>query len=137
MPSQNGRALLLKIGDGNTPQTFTTIGAARTTSMDLSNQPQDATCLDSAGLQALAADAGVQSLRLSLDGLFKDSAAEELLRTAAFERTSSSYQIFFPNGDTYEASFVVQDYQRKGAYDGLETFSVTLLRDGEGSYTHA
>lgn len=135
MPSQNGRDLLLKIGDSGSPETFTTIGAARTVEMTLDNHPADATPMNSSGMAVLQADAGVQSLEIVLQGLFKDSAAEETLRTAAFSRTANNYQLLFPNGATYAARFVIGDYRRGGSYDGLESFAVTLLRSGPGTYS--
>lgn len=135
MSSQKGRDLLLKIGDGGGPETFTALGAARTTAMTLNNQPVDATTMDDGGIQALKADAGVQTMQIRLDGLFKDAAAEETLRAAAFARTSNNYELVFPNGDKYAAAFVVENYARGGTHDGLETFSVTLLRNGAGTFT--
>ena len=135
MTSQKGRDLLLKIGDGAEPENFITLGAARNTAMTINNQPVDATTLADDGMQAFIADAGVQSFQVKLDGLFKDSAAEALLRAAAFDRLAKNYTLQFPNGDKYAASFVVQDYARSGAYDGLEAFSVTLRRSGAGSFT--
>lgn len=135
MPSYKGRDLLLKIGNGGSPETFATLGAARTVAMTINNQPIDSTTMDSAGLQALQADAGVQTMQVKLEGLFKDDSAEETLRTAAFGRTSKNYELIFPNGDKYAAAFVVQDYTRGGTHDGLETFNMTLLRNGSGTFT--
>lgn len=135
MPSQKGRDLLLKIGDGGAPETFSTIGAARAAEVILNNQPVDATTMDGAGIQSLAPDAGVQTLEITLEGLFKDAAAEETLRVTAFNRTQKNYQMFFPNGDMIAGAFVVRNYQRAGQYDGLETFSVTLARSGSSTYT--
>jgi predicted secreted protein len=135
MPSQKGRDLLLKIGDGGSPESFSTIGAARAVELALNNQPADATTMDGGGLQALQGDAGVQTLHIRLEGLFKDAAAEEALRAAAFARTSNNYELWFPNGDKYAAGFVVQEYHRAGSFDGLESFSVTLARSGAGVFT--
>jgi predicted secreted protein len=135
MPSQNGRDLLLKIGNGASPEIFTTIGAARTVEMSIDNQPTDITSMNSNGVAVLQADAGVQSMEIMLQGLFKDSAAEETLRAAAFNRTANDYQLLFPNGALYAASFVIGDYRRSGSYDGLESFTVTLLRTGSGTFT--
>jgi TP901-1 family phage major tail protein len=137
MPGYKGRDLLLKIGDGGGTEVFTTIGAARAVAMALNNRPVDSTSMDSGGMQSFVADAGVQTMQVRLDGLFKDAGAEEMLRAAAFGRTSNHYRLVFPNGDTYAASFVVQDYARGGSVEGLETFSVTLLRDGAGVFTPA
>jgi len=135
MPAQKGRDLLLKIGDGEAPENFSTLGAARATAMTIDNRPADATTMDSGGMQSVIGEAGVQSMALRLDGLFKDTAAEEALRAAAMGRTTDNYELWFPNGDKYAAAFTVQEYARGGSFDGLETFSVTLLRSGGGTFT--
>ena len=135
MPSQKGRDLLLKVGNGGAPETFSTIGAARTAALTINNQPVDNTTMDGGGFQGLQADAGVQTMQVSLEGFFKDAAAEESLRAAAFNRSLNNYELLFPNGDKYAAAFVVQDYRRGGSHDGLETFAVTLVRNGGGAFT--
>lgn len=137
MPSHKGRDFLFKIGDGEESESFATLGAARIVSLSIDNQPLDATAMDSDGMQQLDADGGVQSMVVRLDGLFKDSAAEALLRTAAFDRSAANYRMIFPNGDQYNAAFVVESYTRGGSYDGLESFTATLRRSGAGSYTPA
>ena len=135
MPSQNGRDLLLKIGNGADPEVFSTLGAARAVALALDNTPVDATTMDSSGAQQLQAAAGVQAMTLALEGLFKDSAAEETLRLSAFSRTAKNYQLLFPNGDLFAASFIIGRYQRGGSVGGLESFSVTLHRTGTGAFT--
>jgi len=137
MPSHKGRDFLLKIGDGEESESFLTLGAARIVSLSIDNQPLDATAMDSAGMQQLDAAGGVQTMVLRLDGLFKDSAAEELLRAQAFGRTAANYRMIFPNGDRYDAPFVVESYSRAGSYDGLESFTATLRRSGAGDFTAA
>ncbi len=135
MPSQKGRDLLLKIGNGASPEIFAMVGAARLVALTLNNQPVDKTTMDSNGVQEVQGDAGVQALEIKLDGLFKDAAAEETLRLAAFARTVNNYQLQFPNGDLLAAAFIVHDYHRSGSFDGLETFAISLLRSGDGSFT--
>ncbi len=137
MPSQKGRDFLLKIGDGGGPEVFTAIGAARTNAMVVNNNPVDDTAMGDAGVQSMVIDAGVQSLQINIDGLFKDDASEETLRLAAMDRTINNFQLAFPNGDVYEAAFVIQDYNRSGSYDGLESFSASLIRSGTGTFTAA
>lgn len=137
MTSQKGRDLLLKIGDGQDPETFTAIGAARATQMLLNNQPADTTTMAGGGMREYLGEAGLQSLTVKLDGLFRDATAEEKLREAAFSRGAMNYELQFPNGDKYAARFIVQEYQRGGTFDGLELFSVTLARSGSGLFTNA
>ncbi|MBI3440669.1 MAG: hypothetical protein HY052_02505 [Proteobacteria bacterium] len=135
MPSQKGRDLLLKIGNGASPETFATIGAARTVAITINNHPVNSTTLDSNGFQCLEAAAGLQALEIILEGLFKDTAAEETLRQSAFGRTTKNYQLLFPNGDVLAAAFVIGDYRRSGSFDGLEGFALTLVRSGNGTFT--
>ena len=135
MTSQRGRDLLLKIGDGGAPESFTTLGAARTVTASLNNQPVDATLMDGYGFQALQVAAGVQTFEVTLEGIFKDAAAEETLRLSAFNRMARNYQLLFPNGDMLAGSFVVQEYRRGGSFDGLETFAATFMSNGGGSFT--
>lgn len=137
MTSFKGRDFILKIGNGAVPEIFSTIGAARSVAMALNNNPLEATTMDSQGVQSFLADAGVQSMQITLDGFFKDSIAEDLMRAAAMGRVLRNYQLIFGNGDMYQAGFVIQDYNRGGSHDGLETFSVTLLRSGPGMFTPA
>lgn len=133
MPSYQGRDLLLKIGDGGTPQEYTTIGAARSTSLRLANDLQETTAVqDSAA--TFSAAAGAQAMQVTLEGLFCGAAAEELLRAAAFGREIRSYRLIFPNGDDYTADFAVESYGRGGSRDGFETFSLSLVRSGTGVY---
>ncbi len=134
MPSHKGRDLLLKIGDGAAEEVFITLGAARTCAMTLNNQSADATTMADGGIQVLNAAAGLQSLSIRLEGIFKDSAAEEILRGVAFERSARHFKLQFPNGDSYTAPFVVDNYARSGSHDGLESFAVTLSRSGAGTF---
>jgi len=134
MSSQKGRDLLLKIGDGASPEVFTTIGAARTLAITINNNPIDITSLNSNGFQDMQADGGVQNLEINLDGLFKDAVAEETLRLSAFNRSVKNYQLIFPNGSMLSGSFIISQYQREGSYDGLETFSIIMLRSGSSLY---
>lgn len=135
MPSLKGRDLLLKVGDGGTPESFSTLGAARAVEFSINNQPVDATTMADAGTQSFEAGASTQSMQLRLEGLFKDSSAEDTLRAAAFDRSSRNYELYFPNGDKYAATFVIDSYARGGTHDGLETFTVSLLRSGGGIFT--
>ena len=103
--------------------------------MVLNNNPVDATAMDSGGVQTMIADAGTQTMLITIDGIFKDDAAEETLHATAFDRAAANFRLQFPNGDEYAAAFVVQDYHRRGNYDGLESFTATLIRTGAGTFT--
>ena len=135
MTSYHGRDFLLKIGNGDDPENYQTLGAARTNNMSINNNLVDATTMGDAGIQNMMADAGVQSMQVSIEGLFKDSIAEEILRQTAMDRQKRNFELHFANGDIYQASFVIQDYSRTGTYDDLESFSASLIRSGDGVLT--
>lgn len=134
MTGYAGKDLLLKIGNGGTPQVFATLGAARTTAFEVATSAAEATPLGAVA-PVYMPGAGRQEVRVALQGLFKDSAAEELLRAAAESGAAGDYQLIFPNGAVYDAAFVVESYRREGSYDGLEAFTATFLRSGPGSWT--
>lgn len=137
MTSYAGRGVLLKIADAEDPAVFLILGAARATVFDVSNDVADVTPLGSNGVAHYSAQATSQNARVSLQGIFKDSAAEERLRQSAQNAQICRYQMIFPNGDTYEADFIVESYRREGSHDGLEMFSAALIRSGEGVWTTA
>lgn len=136
MSAQAGKHLLLKISDGGTPEAFLTLGAARVTAFDLTTDAADVTPLG-AGVPVYDASAGRQEARITLQGIFKDSAAEARLRSAAESGGAVRYRLGFPNGDTYAADFIVESYRREGSHEGLETFAATFRRTGPGVWSTA
>jgi predicted secreted protein len=132
MTTPQSRDLLLKIGDGGAPETFSLLGAARLIEMAVDNPILDATSMNGAGIETVTAAAGVQRMEIALDGTFKNTAAEDALRAAALGRTSANYQLCFPDGDVYTASFVVARYRRGGDAE-RKTFEAQLVRTGAGS----
>lgn len=130
-----GRDFVLKVGDAETVETFRAIGAARAVSFRISNSLVDNTLMGAEGIQAVLVAAGNQSLSIMVEGLFRDAQSEAILRRMALERVTRNLELVFPNGDQLKAAFVVQDYQRGGSLEGLESFSATLVRSGPGTYS--
>lgn len=137
MTTYAGRGLLLKISDGGETPSFLTLGAARTTAFDIVNDLAEITPLGSGGARFYSGVAGEANARIALQGIFKDSAAETHLRQVAELSAVRRYQLVFPNGDMYEADFLVENYRREGSHDGLEMFSAALMRSGDGVWTTA
>jgi len=131
MVMQKGRDFILRVEDESVDDSFLILGAARTVSFSVNNNPIDITSLNSNGFKELQSLGGVYSLSVKLDGIFKDSNAEELIRGASIARCIKNYQFVFPNGDYIESSFAITLYQRQGTYNGLETFSLNLESSGE------
>lgn len=135
MPGYAGRDVLLKIAVTGAAGAYMTLGAARVVTVDIANSPVEATGLG-AGLSAAYINGG-QNMRISLQGLFKDSQAEKSLRDAALSGAAGAYKLCFGNGDIYSAAFMVENYRREGVHDGQEAFALTLLRSGAGEWACA
>src|SRR5580693_7449103 len=84
MTAQQGALVLIKAGNGGSPEIFTTIGGLRTSSMTLGNQALDTTNVESGNWRQLMGSAGINSLIVSGSGIFTDAASEETVRGNAF-----------------------------------------------------
>ena len=133
MSAQNGALVLIKAGNGGSPEVFTTIGGLRTSHMLLNNQVMNATNVESGAWQQLLGGAGVHSMHVSGGGLFTNSAAEEMVRGYAFGGSVNNYQFIFANGSKVSGAFMIVSYQRSGNHDSEEMFSLAL--ESAGSLT--
>ena len=135
MAAQKGAAMLLKVGDGASPESFTTIAGLRSTSITLNDEAVDITNKDSSGNRELLADGGIHSMSVSGSGVFKDSASEETLRSKMNATSFSNFQFLIPDFGTYTGNFMVASLEYSGEYNGEVTYSVTL--ESSGSITYA
>ena len=131
----NGRAFLLKKGDGATSETFANVGGVRTNALTVNNNPVDISNMSSSGVQEMLPAAGVQSLEIQVDGVVDDDTQFEAVLAASHARTAGNYQLVSGNGDTIQANFVIASLSRNGAHDGAETYSLTLQSNGTITYT--
>ena len=130
MAAQKGAALLLKIGDGASPEAFTTVGGLRSTSITLNDEAVDVTTKDSSSLRALLANGGVQTISISGSGVFTDAASETTLRGKFGASSFSNFQVIIPDFGTYTGAFMVASLEYAGEYNGEVTYSVTLESSG-------
>lgn len=137
MAAQKGSALLLKIGDGGSPESFTTVGGLRSTSITQNDEAVDVTNKDSSNNRELLANGGVQSVSISGSGVFTDAASETTLESDFGASTFSNYQVIVPDFGTYEGAFMVASLEYAGEYNGEVTYSVTLESSGAVTFTAA
>ncbi len=135
MAAEKGRSLLLKIGDGATAEVFATIAGLRSTSMTINGEQVDVTTKDSNGWRDLMANAGVKSVSVSGAGIFKDSAAEELLRAASVDQTLDNYEIQFQDANKFAGAFQVASLEYSGEHNGAREYSITLESSGVVTFT--
>lgn len=137
MAAQKGASLLLKIGDGGSPESFTTVGGLRSTEISLADESVDVTNKDSSGNRTLLADAGIASVSISGSGVFTDAASETTLKNQWNASSFSNYQVIIPDFGTYQGAFQLTALSYAGEHNGEVTYNVSLESSGAISFTGA
>tara|TARA_Y100000114_G_C11762484_1_gene330668 strand:+ start:3373 stop:3786 length:414 start_codon:yes stop_codon:yes gene_type:complete len=130
MAAQKGSALLMKIGDGGSPEAFTTIGGMRSTSISLNDEMVDITNKDSSRARTILAQGGVNSMTVSGSGVFTDSASETTLRSKFDESGLTNFQFLIPDLGTYTGNFRLTTLEYAGEYNAEVTYSFTFESSG-------
>lgn len=139
MPTEQGKKLLLKIGDGATVEVFTTVGGLRSNSFKVNNEFIDTTNKDSNGIRELM-EGGVSSVDVSGSGVAKNEALGlAALQTASFDpppnKKIRNFQIIDPGVGTYQGPFAIADFEKTGEHNGEVTYSVSLNSAGPITFT--
>ena len=135
MVAQKGKDLLLKI-DSDGFGAFITIAGLRSRSMAFNAESVDITHSESVGQwRELLAGAGVRSARISGDGIFKDAASDELVRSIFFATEIRNWQVIVPDFGTVEGAFHIAALEFSGQHDGEVAFEIALESAGALSFT--
>ena len=139
MTVQAGKSLLLKVGNGDgPPETFTSVAGLRAKQIQLNAQTVDVTNADtSGGWRELLASAGVRSVSITGNGIFKDAASDETVRGIFFNEALANWQIVVPSFGTIAGAFQIAALEYAGSYDGAVTFTITLQSSGAITFTGA
>ncbi|MFN7055844.1 phage major tail protein, TP901-1 family [Hyphomonas sp.] len=130
MAGQKGRDILLKISDG--PGSFTTVAGIRASRIELASGLVDSTAMDSPDAwRELIGGAGVKTARISGQGVFRDAASDELMRSMFFEGDVCGWQLILPGFGVLEGLFQISALSWSGRHDGEAEFSVTLESAGQ------
>lgn len=135
MSGQKGRDVLIKIGDGEDPESFVTIAGVRAKTISLNARSVDSTSGESpAAWRELIAGAGVKSASVSGAGVFKDAASDALIQQAFFAQAAKSFQLIVPDFGTLSGPFLVEALDYSGDHDGEAAFAITLASAGALSF---
>ena len=137
MTAQRGRDLLIKIGDGGSPESFTSVAGLKTSSLAFNAQTADITNADSTDMWRELLEGGVKSASLSGSGVFKDTVSDAALRQIFFDGTTANYQIVIPDFGIVQGPFRVTQLQYDGPHDGEVKASLALASAGALSFTAA
>lgn len=136
MAAQKGKSILIKSGDGQSPEQFTTLAGMRSKSITLGRETVDITNSDSAGeARELLAGAGVFSSSVSGSGIFEDSTQAQTLNTRLVAGTLANYQFVLPGLGTYQGAFQVTQMDFAGEHNGEVTYDLTFESSGQVTFT--
>lgn len=132
MAAQKGKDLLLKLADAGA--VFVTIAGLRARQIAFNAEAVDVTHAESAGRwRELLAGAGVRRASISGSGVFKDEAADLLLRQVFFDGLIRDWQVVVPNFGTITGPFQVSSLEYRGDHAGEVTFDMSI--DSAGALT--
>ena len=130
MTAQRGRDLLLKIGDGATPENFSAVAGLRSTTLTFNATTIDITSAESTDMWRELLAAGVKSASLAGSGVFKDAASDAALRSAFFNQTCPDFQIVSPSFGTITGPFKLTQLHYDGPHDGEVKITLSLASAG-------
>ena len=138
MAAQAGKDVLLAIGDGGDPQTFTAVAGLRAKSISLNARTVDVTHADSPGRwRELIDGAGLKSAAVTGAGVFVNSMADEQVRRVFFDQVRRDWRLVIPDFGTMEGAFLVTALEYSGRHDGEAAYSLSLASAGALSFTAA
>ena len=134
MAKQLGRALLVKIGDGEIAEAFTNLCGLNSRSLTINNSSIDVTTPDCTAPEgALWTETlnGLKNISVSGDGYFEDSVAEARMNTVAMGADNAcNFQIVIPDFGTYSGAFRIASVDFGGETEGGVTYSLSLESNG-------
>ena len=141
MAKQLGRALLVKIGDGESSETFSNLCGLNSKSLTINNSSIDVTtpdCTTPEGALFTATLAGLKNVSISGNGFFEDSTTEARMNTVAMANDNqSNFQVVVPDFGTYAGAFRITSLEFGGETEGGVTYSLSLESTGAATFTAA
>ena len=141
MAKQLGRALLVKISDGASPEVFANLCGLNSKTLTINNSSIDVTtpdCTTPEGALWSESLNGLKSVSVSGDGFFEDSTTEARMNTVAMlADAKTNFQIVVPAFGTYAGAFRVASLEFGGETEGGVTYSLSLESTGAVTFTAA
>lgn len=141
MAKQLGRALLVKIGDGESPEVFSNLCGLNSKSLTINNSSIDVTtpdCTTPGGALWTETLNGLKNVSVTGDGFFEDSTSEARMNTIAMAADNvCNFQIIVPAFGTYAGAFRIASLDFGGETEGGVTYSVSLESTGAVTFTAA
>ncbi len=141
MAKQLGRALLIKIGDGESSESFSNLCGLNSKTLTINNTSIDVTTPDCAtpeGALWTETLAGLKNVSVSGDGFFEDSTTEARMNTVVMQNDNqANFEIVVPDFGTYAGAFRIASVEFGGETEGGVTYSISLESTGTVTFTAA
>lgn len=129
MAQQNAKELVIKRGDGASPEVFTFVCGFRTRSFKMSNASIDTTvpnCTDPSAPIIATARPGRQTIEFSGNGLFDDNAVGKLvIDDVRNQAIDVNYEVIVPGVGTFSGPWFISDFELSGDMENPLEFSAT------------
>ncbi|MGA0849889.1 MAG: phage major tail protein, TP901-1 family [Chthoniobacterales bacterium] len=139
MAKQLGRALLVKIGDGASPEVFSNLCGLNSKAMTINNSSIDVTtpdCSTPGGALWTETLNGLKNVSITGDGFFEDSASELRMNTVAMAADNvCNFTVTVPAFGTYAGAFRIASLEFGGETEGGVTYSLSLESTGAVTFT--
>lgn len=134
MAKQLGRAVVVQIGNGATPEVFSNLCGLNSKEITINNSLIDATtpdCTTPGGILWTESLNGPKNFTVSGDAIFEDSTTEGRLNTVAMAADpKGNFKLIVPDFGTYSGSFYVESLAFGGETEGPATYSMQLRSTG-------
>lgn len=130
MAAEKGSAFLLKVGNGGSSVSYSTVAGLRTTQLSINGEAVAITSKDSGGWRELLSGAGVRSVSVSGAGVFTGSAAEARVKANALSGVLDDYRLSFESGETMTGRFLVTRLDYAGDFNGERSYTLSLESSG-------
>lgn len=135
MAAQKGRDLLLKV-DQTGGGAFATVAGLRSKRISFGAESVDVTDSASAGnWRELLDGAGTKRANVAGSGIFKDTTADESVRSLFFAGAVRDWQVVVPEFGVIEGPFQITALEYGGNYDGEVVYEMALESAGQLTFT--
>ncbi|MBN8974558.1 MAG: phage tail protein [Rhizobiales bacterium] len=133
MSQEEGRLLLIRIGNAAEPEVFANLCGLKTRSFNLSAAEVDTTipdCNNPGGKVQKTTEPGVVSRTFSGSGAFVSGATQALLMNHVRAGEVFNAEVIVPGDGTYAGPWMVSNFELGGDMEGKMTFSGTFSAAG-------
>ena len=129
MPAIKGSLVILRIGDGASPEVFTRVAGGRNVTYSLGGDDIDVTTaddVDASGATWATFISGVINFSVSMDGILKDKAAYDELITLRLTGATRNFEVVVTDFGTFAGPMVVTSIEGAGPFSDAATYSIQL-----------